>query len=254
MRPAGSALVELDEPTSKIQRGPAVLSEPSLLGVTASPLSHQYLSQATLISQSGSSPNAIPFGSNTQLHGAGQSISSSGESHSQEISASSVDESSKTDEESVVVDNPNFRSSIFRDNGASIRGALFRSSQQSNENQVASSRGQESQYQEYLRDEFKQSVQIEEQSRQQYEQQQQQSNSGSSGSNVITRSNAAPSHTIALFPSREASSSVFPSTRTSSEQSRSNQQTFIDLLTARGGITEVIMTVELCPINGTSGL
>ena len=274
IRPAGSALVEFDEPISKLQRGPAVLSEAaSPIAVAPSPYSHQFVSQPSAYANSPSSPSAIPFAPHAPVYDTVTPVISHAPT-SHVHNPSPVISTSLTDEESVRVDNANFRGAQFRGSQhASIQsqnqlgsgidtqlshGTLFRSTPRLNEKQVAS-RGQELQQQEnLLRDHQEQSQLIEEQleqqqqlqlqqqqqqlqlqQQQQLRQPKQQQYSRSSVPNIISRLNGAPFESIARSQAHNDSPSLLPSTRSSPDQSRSNQQKLIDLLTARGGVAEV---------------
>ncbi|XP_015187600.1 PREDICTED: uncharacterized protein LOC107072305 [Polistes dominula] len=152
IRPAGSAVVELDEPTSKSQKGPAVIQPLAYnhVSVAQSPVQVPVLSHSV-------SPTPIFAPSSTP---APAIISST--------------PSSISEEESVVVDNPEFRNANSPQNGQ-----------------------------------------------------------------LITRSNGAPLEENSPFIAHDPSPSVIPSQRLNAEENKSNQNRLIELLTARGSVSEV---------------
>ncbi|XP_043497223.1 uncharacterized protein LOC122520955 [Polistes fuscatus] len=160
IRPAGSAVVELDEPTSKSQKGPAVIQ----------PLAYNHVSV-------GQSPVQVPILS----HSVGPAPIFAPSSTPAPATISSTP-SSISEEESVVVDNPEFRNANSPQNGQ----RFFASEPQ-----------------------------------------------------VITRSNGAPFEENSPFIAHDPSPSVVPSQRLNAEENKSNQNRLIELLTARGSVSEV---------------
>ncbi|XP_014613715.1 PREDICTED: uncharacterized protein LOC106792087 [Polistes canadensis] len=152
IRPAGSAVVELDEPTSKSQKGPAVIQ----------PLAYNHVSV-------GHSPVQVPILSHSVNSAP---IFAPSSTPAPAIISSSP--SSISEEESVVVDNPEFRNANSPQNGQ-----------------------------------------------------------------LITRSNGAPFEENSPFIAHDPSPSIVPSQRLNAEENKSNQNRLIELLTARGSVSEV---------------
>ncbi|XP_015122598.1 uncharacterized protein LOC107045021 [Diachasma alloeum] len=225
VRPAGSAVVELDEPTSKLQRGPAVVQPLDVSHYSAvSPVTHNLVAQAASFAHAPSSPTTIPFVAHAPVHvTVAPVISHAPVSHYQPSSTAapasadgSQGESQSEDDQSVTVENADFR-------GAQFRQGLFRAA---GEGEKAATRGQERMQQEYFQSLTKSQVNS--------------IASQSQTSDIQVKSNgeqSAPPRFLAHDPT--PSPSVIPSLRGSPEENRSNQQKLIDLLTARGGVADV---------------
>ncbi|XP_011300111.1 uncharacterized protein [Fopius arisanus] len=222
VRPAGSAVVELDEPTSKLQRGPAVVQPLDVSHYSAvSPVTHNLVAQAASFAHAPSSPTTIPFVAHAPVHvTVAPVISHAPVSHypsstSAPALADSQGESQSEGDQSVTVENPDFR-------GAQFTQGLFKAAA---EGEKAATRAQERMQQEYFQSLTKSQVN---------------SFSQSQISDIQIKSNgeqSSPSRFIAHDPT--PSPSVVPSVRGSPEENKSNQQKLIDLLTARGGVADI---------------
>ncbi|EFN79356.1 uncharacterized protein LOC105187878 [Harpegnathos saltator] len=171
VRPAGSAVVELDEPTSKVQKGSAVLQSVDY------PQTHGVYPHADVIADN--APAHIPFAP-VFSH-----VSPVSALPSPVIAPSDSGANNLQENESVVIDNPDFRNAINR-----ARLSQFRTSEP----------------------------------------------------RAAAESNGTPlDRSAPRFIAHDPSPSVVPSQRQriSAEDSKINQDRLIDLLTARGGITEV---------------
>ncbi|XP_012265854.2 uncharacterized protein LOC105691741 [Athalia rosae] len=208
VRPAGTALVELDEPISKVQKGPTVVksfdeshreqhhhleNHGETIHVTPSPIyaqeEHREHLHVTPVPVIVSSPTPVPV-----------VVSSTFAPHQETA-------------DSVIVENPNLRNAI--DN--SLR---------QKERQIEDLRHRQVVLQAELQAERAAQV-----------------HSGyAAGHGIVTHSNGAPlhqeQHSVRLA-AHDPSPAVVASVKSSSEQAKSNQHKLISLLTARGGVAEV---------------
>ncbi|KAF7989555.1 hypothetical protein HCN44_008229 [Aphidius gifuensis] len=241
IRPAGSAVVELDEPTSKLQRGPAVVKAIEDNDFGTNP--HKIIAQTSTFGNGPSSLASVPFIAHAPVHVTiAPVISHEHVSHTQSspstpppaVNADSSESqqtenqssSSASSDEDVVVDNADFKSSQFRGNSL---GSFAQS-----ENSVLTN----------------QEIQQQQQQQQQFIQQTSQANSRQAPSSpsptpsVIARSNGdninSPSPKFAAHDYNPTSNSqVIQSVRNSPEENQANQQKLIEFLTARGAVAEV---------------
>ncbi|XP_015585634.1 uncharacterized protein LOC107263213 [Cephus cinctus] len=203
IRPAGSALVELDEPTSKLQRGPAViqpLADAAPISVTPVPDSHQVI-PAGAISHAPLAQGLVPVVAHAPVHVTPAPVYVASSTH--EPSHVSSTPAPSFEDESIVVENPNFRSI---------------------EQQTEAHRQQEQSYNEHINTPRAS-----------------QANAKiASEPRVYAHSNgAAPLEAAARLAAHDPAPAVVASVRNSPEESHSNQHKLIELLTARGGVAEV---------------
>ncbi|XP_028045292.1 uncharacterized protein LOC105840610 [Monomorium pharaonis] len=109
VRPAGSAVVELDEPTSKVQKGPAVIqSLTNNLEYLAYPQVSSIYAHAGAIADAPAAPAAIPVISHAPVIHATPSPLLLPSSSPAPITS----ESNSLEDEAIVVENPNFRKAV----------------------------------------------------------------------------------------------------------------------------------------------
>jgi len=217
VRPAGSALVELEEPLAKIQKGPAVINPVAPVAVAAAPISAAPYPVATQVAVA-PFPAPEPVLISTTPAPVFGPVPGPGPVALQ-------------DEETVVVDNPDF----------SARAALSAESRQLEAEQQALNFQQQE----------LQARQMELNSRREHLSRANiappppgpspLSNAGvphaRTGPAVEIRANGAP---LDLLPQARFGPDVVPSVRNlSPEVNQANQQRLLQLLTARGGVAEV---------------
>lgn len=139
--------MELDEPTSKLQRGPAVVQPLDVSHYSAvSPVTHNLVAQAASFAHAPSSPTTIPFVAHAPVHATvAPVISHAPVAHYQPSSTpapvhADQPESQSDADQSVTVENADFRSGQFGQ-------GLFRAAGQG---ENAASASQEKGQQEYF--------------------------------------------------------------------------------------------------------
>lgn len=123
VRPVGSAILELNEPTSKIQKGPAVIQSLTNNLPLAYPQTHGIYAHAGAIADAPVAPAAIPVIAHAPVHvTVAPVISHAPAIHAipsplllpSSTPASVTSDSNNLENDSIIVENPNFRGTINR--------------------------------------------------------------------------------------------------------------------------------------------
>jgi len=227
IRPAGSALVELEEPLAKIQKGPAVINPVGPVALAAAPVQPAPIAVETPVAIAAApAPAPVPFPVSTP-----EPVFVSTTPAPVFGPAPGPGPAALHEEESVVVDNPDF----------AARTALSAESHQLEAQQRAL----------YVQQQELEARQLELQSRRQFLSRAHSDARplspaplpgtgephSKAGPVVEVRTNGAP---LDLVPHGQPGPDVVPSVRAlSPEVNQANQQRLIQLLTARGGVAEV---------------